>query len=474
MKIVVGSLQQESNTLTSHLSSKKDFDIFRHEEMLRHISITDYFASIGVELIPTLYAHALPGGRLHEADFFTMTEELVAMIPKDGVDGIWLYLHGALEVERIGSGELALMRMIREKVGFGVPVALALDFHANNTYELMKLANVIIGYRTAPHRDMEETELRAARLLVHCIEDHLLPEPQMARANVVIPGDCVLTDESPLKEIMAEAAALEKKPGMLACSVFNGQPWVDAPNMGPSMVCIHEWNKETAALAAKRLARMFFEARHEFGFSVDACEPSKALDKAWIEKNRPVFVTDSGDNTTAGSAGDNAFLLRLIQKKGMTEVLVGGITDEPAVRRCQSLNVGDPVELDIGGTIEPVSARTHICGTLLYRGDIEGWYGENAGPCVVLRSNGIDIIVTAKRCALTKPRIFERLGLDIRGYRFVVVKLGYLYPDLAAVAARTILAFTTGSSTERLQDMGMKYIRRPMFPLDDNFLPHFD
>jgi microcystin degradation protein MlrC len=50
-----------------------------------------------------------------------------------------------------------------------------------------------------------------------------------------------------------------------------------------------------------------------------------------------------------------------------------------------------------------------------------------------------------------------------------VVKLGYLYPELDAVAARTILAFTPGSSTERLQDMGMKNIRRPMYPLDDDF-----
>ena len=41
---------------------------------------------------------------------------------------------------------------------------------------------------------------------------------------------------------------------------------------------------------------------------------------------------------------------------------------------------------------------------------------------------------------------------------------------LAAEAQRAILAFTPGSSTERLEDMHMKNIRRPMFPLDDNFM----
>ncbi|MEI6386243.1 MAG: MlrC C-terminal domain-containing protein, partial [Spirochaetota bacterium] len=300
------------------------------------------------------------------------------------------------------------------------------------------------------------------------------PKPQMARANVVVPGDCVLTDESPLREIMAEAAVLEGEEGMLACNVFNGQPWVDAPNMGPSMVCIHERDESRAMVAARKLARKYFDARHEFRFSVEALEPGAALDRAWAEGGRPTFVTDSGDNTTAGSSGDNAFLLRMIQEKTMTGVLLGGITDEPATLQCQGAELGDLLELSIGATIEASSVATRIKGRLLYKGDIEGWYGENAGPCAVLRSEGVDVIITARRSALTKPRIFEGLGLRLDDYRFVVVKLGYLFPDLAKVARRSFLALTKGGSTERLQDMNMRNIRRPMYPLDDGFEPSFE
>ena len=43
-------------------------------------------------------------------------------------------------------------------------------------------------------------------------------------------------------------------------------------------------------------------------------------------------------------------------------------------------------------------------------------------------------------------------------------------PELAEEAERSILAFTPGASTERLQDMHMQNIRRPMYPLDDNFM----
>lgn len=474
MRIVVGSLQQESNTLTSRASTRDDFTVHEGPAMLGRIAVTPLLESRGIDIVPTLHAGAVPGGPLREADFRDLARELVGRIPDAPLDGIWLHLHGALEVENLGSGEAALLAMVREKVGCRVPIAVALDFHANNAPELMRLANLVVGYRTAPHRDIEETELRAARLLLHCIERRLLPRPQMARADVVVPGDCVVTDEQPLRGIMAEAAALEREPGMLSCSVFNGQPWVDAPTMGPSMVCVHERDEAAAKAAARRLARLFWDARREFRFAIEACEPEEALDRAWAERRRPVFVTDSGDNTTAGSAGDNAFVLKMLQQKGMRNVLVGGITDAPAVRACYAAAPGSILDLGIGGTIEPGSTRTRVRGTLLHRGDIEGWQGENAGPSAVLRCEGIDVVVTARRTAFTRPSIFEGLGLKPADYRFVVVKLGYLFPELSRIAARTILAFTRGASTERLQDMGMVRIRRPVFPLDDGFEPTFE
>lgn len=59
------------------------------------------------------------------------------------IDGIWLYLHGAMEVEEIGSGEVALLSAIRKKVGYDIPISVALDFHANNSTELTKYTNII-------------------------------------------------------------------------------------------------------------------------------------------------------------------------------------------------------------------------------------------------------------------------------------------------------------------------------------------
>jgi microcystin degradation protein MlrC len=467
MRIAIGSLQQESNTLTSRISTYEDFTIYRGKAMIEHVAATDILLRTGCEIVPTLYANAVPGGPLAKRDFLLLANELVSAIPSAGIDGLWLHLHGAMHVVDIGSGEAAILRMIRDRVGPDLPISVALDFHANNTQEFLSLATCVVGYRTAPHIDIDETQQEAAKLLLRILNGSLHPRLGYARIPVVVPGDCVLTAEEPLASIQRRARKLEEEPGMLTCTVFNGQPWVDAPHMGPSVVCYHESDGSKAQQAAEELARMFFEARHAFKFTIEAHDPESALRFAYAAGGeRPIFVTDSGDNTTAGAAGDNAFLLKSIVRMDMRDVLIGGLTDADAVRLCERAGEGSRLCLRVGGSIEPASTTCDIDVEVLHVGDIEGWYGEPAGTCAVVRTKGIDIILTANRCAFIRPRIFGKLGLDINAYRFVVVKLGYLYPELAVVAARTILAFTKGTSTERLQDMDMKYITRPVFPLD--------
>jgi len=470
MRIVVGSIQQESNTLTSRVSHIGDFTIFRNEEMLSHIAVTTFLQESGCTLIPTLYAQALPGGPLLASDFSKLAKELVSYIPSEGIDGIWLHLHGSLFVEGIGSGEEAILKMIRDKVGDIIPISIALDFHANNTLQFLSYATTVVGYRTAPHVDIEETQVRAASLLLKCIKENLSPKLGFYRVPVVVPGDCVLTNEYPLNKIMKHAIEEESQQGVLVCNVFNGQPWVDAPYMGPSIVVYHENDKSIAHNIAKELAHQLFNVRKDFKFSVDAYEIDEALSVANSSGNRPVvFVSDSGDNTTAGASGDNAYVLSRVLALHMKHVLIGGITDAPCVAQCKKHGVGSTVDLSIGASIESSSISVNIKGVVVYIGPIQGWYGEDAGECCVVRYQSVDIIVTQQRCAFIRPSIFVNIGITLSSYRFVIVKLGYLFPELNRIASKSILALTKGTSTERLEDMNMKHITRPVYPLDDDF-----
>jgi len=469
MKIAVASLQLECNTLTPMLTCQRDFDCAYGIEMLDKIHVVDMLSSEKAEVIPTLYANALPGGLLAKADYLRFVDVIVDTIPKD-VDGVWLYLHGAMQVEGLGSGETFLLRKIREKTGYNVPISLALDFHANNTDDICDLANVICGYRTAPHEDLIETERLAMKLLFYCIKNDFLPKPQLTRVNVIVPGDCVITAEPPLKAIMARAVEMEKVPGMLCAQVFNGQPWVDSPHTGPSIVVTHESDKKLAKKYADELAKMFYDGRHDFKFLIDALPPEEAISAAINAEENLVFVTDSGDNTTAGAAGDNAYLLNRLLKSGANNVLLAGIADADACQRCYSASLGDTLALTVGGSLTPTSEKATISGILTHRGDVPGYTGENAGPSATLDCGDITVVITKNRTAFLNPGAFESIDIKLDQYKIVVVKLGYLFPELAKIADKAILAFTPGASTEHLKDMGMKNIRRPMFPLDDNFM----
>lgn len=452
------------------MTHEKDFDLAYGMDMLKKLQISERLEEKEIQVVPTLYGHALPGGPVVKADFLKLAGAIVDGIPTEGIDGVWLFLHGAMCVEQIGSGDTYLLQKIREKIGYEIPISVAMDFHADNSDEIPKLCNCVCAFRTAPHSDHKQTQLRALDALITCIEKRLLPQPQLSRANVVIEGDAVQTALSPLKEIMQEAERMERTiPGMLSVQVFNGQPWIDEPYMGPNFIVTHESDPVLAKTCADKLAKMFYDARYDFKFQIEAVDPEQAIRLAMAATEQQVFLSDSGDNTTAGAAGDNAFLLNRLQRAGAKNVLVAGIMDRAACEQCYAAELGQALQLRVGGSLDPNSESAVITGKLIHRGDILSYQYDNAGPSATLDCGDMTVVITANRAALCRPDIFASIDLDYTKYKIVVVKLGYLFPELAQTAPRAILAFTPGASTERLQDMHLQRIRRPMYPLDDNF-----
>ena len=470
MKIVIGALWCEGNSLTPIPSVFEDFDYANGDGVYAKLpETTEYLRSRGCELIPTIYARALPGGTVVYEDYMRLANELVDAMPEDGIDGIWLYLHGAMHVENIGSGEEYVMDKVREKVGFDVPVALAMDFHANNTERLAELANFITGFRTAPHSDREDTQLRAAEMLLTCIEEKILPRPQMARADVIICGDAVQTAVEPLKGILDMARDMERDiPGLMTAEVFNGQSWVDEPYMGPSFIVTHKTDEAIAAECARKLAKAFYDARYDF--VVEHRETEEAIALAMKATEKQVFLSDSGDNTTAGATGDNAYMLNRLIEAGAKDFLLAGIVDSDAVDKFYACDIGDSLTVKIGGSLDVRNESAIITGKLKRKGNMVNYTGGAPIPSVVVDCGDKTIIITRDRAPLCRPDILDSIEPDWREYPIAVVKLGFLFPELARVAERTILAFTHGNSTQRLKDMHHTNIRRPMFPLDDNFM----
>ena len=170
-----------------------------------------------------------------------------------------------------------------------------------------------------------------------------------------------------------------------------------------------------------------------------------------------IFITDSGDNTTAGAEGDRTDILKmLIAAKPEKRCCVAGITDSDTVKALLKMEPGAPVSLAGLGA-----------GAFKCRGKILGWAKEIIGDSVTVSFGKVDAVFTEKRSAFIEEGNFIKAGLDVTEYRVVVVKLGYLFAELKPFADRELFALSSGSSCVELSRLNLKNIARPMFPLED-------
>ncbi len=434
MRIFVGSLQQETNTFSTVGCRPEDFDIVRGEAMAERTPAIGIFREKGAEVIPSYYAIAVPSGRMKKGDFLMMVREMEEALRDAGkVDAVWLYLHGAMDVEELGSGELYLLKTLRAVTGMSIPYAVALDFHANLSPEIVRYANVIRGYRTAPHRDMKQTQEQTARLLIACVEGRCLPTPCMEVIPVILPGDRVLTDCEPFASVNRLMDEMEQRREVMSVSVFIGQNWADTPNNHISIVAIGE--EENASRCVGLLREKLYKILPHYRTNQEGASPAEALEKARKIKGKTVFLSDSGDNTTAGARGNRTDMLSLCVSMDVDHTLVAGICLPDLCREAMTEGNGS---IEIGG-----------CGKFTVMKSTEqlrGWDGENCGNAVLISDGKRDVILTERRCAFVSPAQFASLGVDCKNYEIVVVKLGYLWPELSQTGGLSIIAVSDGES----------------------------
>ena len=92
----------------------------------------------------------------------------------------------------------------------------------------------------------------------------------------------------------------------------------------------------------------------------------------------------------------------------------------------------------------------------------------NAETEVVIQTGSISVIVTKKRKPYHYEKDFSDLGLDLINTDIVVVKIGYLVPELYDIRGDWVMALTPGGVDQDLFRFDNKEIVRPIFPLDTN------
>jgi microcystin degradation protein MlrC len=91
---------------------------------------------------------------------------------------------------------------------------------------------------------------------------------------------------------------------------------------------------------------------------------------------------------------------------------------------------------------------------------------QDTPTLAVVRVEGVTVLLTTQRWAFTTLSSFQRAHLDPLTHKIVVVKLGYLFPELRDNAPRSIMALSPGFTDLRLERLPYQQIRRPLYPLD--------
>jgi microcystin degradation protein MlrC len=420
--------------------------------------------------IPTLEGHALPGGAVTREAYESLVNKTLDSLEKNGpYDGLFFDIHGAMSVVGLDDPEGNFIVRIRQVIGKKPIISTSMDLHGNVSWRLAENSDLITCYRKAPHEDAMDTKERAVVNLINRIESGKgKPFKAYISIPVLLPGEKTSTRIEPGKSIYAAVIPAASQDGIIDAAIWIGYAWADEPR-NHAVVIVTGDDQQKAKQTAEDLAQRFWKERFNFDFVAPVAPLNKCLDSAITSSKHPFFISDMGDNPTAGGAGDVTWTLKEIldrtefkNENGPT-LIYASIPGPDLITNAIKAGVGNHVEGYAGAKVD-----ARYAPPVLISGIVESIvYGDkDAEVEAVVKVGSVYIIVTQKRKPYHHESDFTRLGLKPRDASIVVVKIGYLEPELYAMRADWIMALTPGGVDQDLERLSYKRIQRPMFPFD--------
>jgi microcystin degradation protein MlrC len=456
VRIGIAGIAIESSTFSPHRTGMADFRVTRGADLLARYTWTSDSA---VEWVPLLHAVSLPGGAVLSDVYESLKSEILARLVGAGpLDGLLLDIHGAMSVVGMVDAEADLVAAIRSVAGPDVLISASMDLHGNVSQAFVQHLDLVTCYRMAPHEDAWETRERAARNLVARLRSGGRPHLAWVQIPVLLPGEKTSTRIEPARSLYGRLAAIEAMDGILDAAIWVGYAWADEPRCQAAVVVTGD-DPALVQSTATSLASDYWRVRADFAFVAPTGTLSDCVAQGLASRARPFFISDSGDNPTAGGAGDVSWTLGKLLEYPSLSAIYASIVDPAAVSVAR---FGGRVDLLVGGKIDPGPAGpVRVTGTVwTVREDPVG------GTIVVVRAGGVHVVITERRKPYHLVQDFADLDLDPASVDLTVVKIGYLEPELYALARGWLLALTPGGVDQDLHRLGHHRVVRPLFPFD--------
>jgi microcystin degradation protein MlrC len=472
-RIAIAGLAIESSTFSPARTVEEEFHAQTGDKVLESYPFLapGSAARKRATWIPTLTGHALPGGTVTRQAYESLVGKMLGLLAAGlPYDGLFFDIHGAMSVEGLDDPEGDMIERVRAVVGKKTVISTSMDLHGNVSWRLAHLSDLITCYRMAPHEDELESKERALTNLLDRLESGKgkpawkawIPVP------ILLPGEQTSTRIEPGKGLYAQVAPASKRPGVTDAAIWIGYAWADEPR-NHAVVMVTGDDKTAVTGAAEELARRFWKARSQFAFVAPTATLEESLAKALASDKRPFVISDMGDNPTAGGAGDVTWTLTEIlkrpefQSESGPSLIYASLPGPDLVRAAETAGVGGHVDERAGASVDARYAPpVRLSGTVEFirHGDL------HAETEVVVKVGSVHVIVTKKRKPYHYEADFKRLGLDPRKAAILVVKIGYLVPELYDLRGDWLMALTPGGVDQDLARLPYKRITRPMFPLD--------
>ncbi|MDB4997239.1 MAG: hypothetical protein JWM74_4671 [Myxococcaceae bacterium] len=445
LRIAYGRIFHEANTFSPVLTTREDFERMHFVEgdalaaaaslggkelasFMPHAELTGFVqaarAAGNVTTVPLTSALAVPGGPLSRACFDWLLDGLLDKLRAAGtVDGVYLALHGSMEVQDLeGAPEALILSRVRELVGDSVKIAVSYDLHANLSAGLVDPVDILVAYRTNPHWDLAPTGYRAGNRLIRTLRGQVKPVHEWRKLPIVLGGGVTIDFLAPMRQVFKFMRRMEKDPRVLSASLFMVHPYTGAEELGWAVHVCTDGDAVLASKLADELADRAWAQRDV------ALPPMRSVDEAIDEVVRspwrrlgPVTLVDVDDVVGAGAPGGNTHFVEALAKNDRGLVAFVPVHDPAAVALAWDVPIGSPLSLVLRGT--PGYGQPEVPLEAVVAAKQTTDFGR-----IVRLDVGTFHVVVAERAPLPiHPSFWEGVGLSPRKADFIVQKNFFHY-----------------------------------------------
>lgn len=490
MRIFLCRLFHETNGFAPGVTAAEHFTRRRRQAVVEEANegslipaIQQRVQEVGCSLIPSFDIGASPGPTVPEEivdqALRYLDEDLPAALA-DGIDGVYVILHGAMVSEVHDDVEGVLLERISHHLaGREIPVAATLDLHANVSQKMAENANILLAYRCNPHTDAVEAGIRTFDLLLDSIKSRRLCRTQLIQAPILLPPTGTSSAEQPMSGLL-EIARRHEGDVLPAISVCAGFSHADTPYTGLSfqIVTRDPGNPAVVAAANELLA---CASQHAAEGIPQEWDLDEAIRDALSHADYPTLLVEPADNIGGGAPGDATWILQALLRHDVERS--GVIIAAPkAVRLLQTFLVGATTEVIIGGDHPDFSGPALTLSVTIVRHsdgtfDVEDRHSHfvaalgtriHMGPSTLVESNGVLILLTTRRMAPNDLGQWRCVGVNPESLQMIGVKAAVAHRQAYdPITRRSYTVSTPGPCTSNLHSLPYRKLRRPIFPLDE-------